>query len=322
MANSMDERRPRALLLSKRANVFYLERCRVQQHNECVVYLTETGEPISQMFNIPDKNTLFLLLGTGTSITNSAMRKLSESNVIVGFCGTGGSPLIASTDITFIVPQNEYRPTEYAQKWFSIFQNDDSRIDLGKKLIRTRMEWTQKAWSKAHKIKLDEDFLSDIKLRVDSAKTTTEILSAEGLWAKFLYKSLASRHEITFSRKEGQGKTGDRSQRVNRLLDHGNYLAYGYAAVALNGLGIPFSLPILHGKTRRGGLVFDVADLIKDQAIMPHCFEVEESYKDIREADKAMRSKVIDYIDKNRTLDQLFNTLKQFASGADARKGD
>lgn len=37
-------------------------------------------------------------------------------------------------------------------------------------------------------------------------------------------------------------------------------------------MGISFALPILHGKTRRGGLVFDLADLVKDAFVMPIAF--------------------------------------------------
>ena len=40
--------KPRALILSKRANVFYLEHVRVMQKDERVVYLTETGEPVER----------------------------------------------------------------------------------------------------------------------------------------------------------------------------------------------------------------------------------------------------------------------------------
>jgi CRISPR-associated protein Cas1 len=56
-------------------------------------------------------------------------------------------------------------------------------------------------------------------------------------------------------------------------LDHGNYLAYGYAAVSLHGMGVPYFLPVLHGKTRRGALVFDIADLFKDWLVMPAAFD-------------------------------------------------
>src|SRR5256885_6518537 len=56
---------------------------------------------------------------------------------------------------------------------------------------------------------------------------------------------------------------------ANRYLDHGNYLAYGLGATATWVLGLPHGLAVLHGKTRRGGLVFDAADLVKDAAILP-----------------------------------------------------
>jgi len=34
-------------------------------------------------------------------------------------------------------------------------------------------------------------------------------------------------------------------------------------------LGLPHGLAALHGKTRRGGLIFDIADMIKDATILP-----------------------------------------------------
>ena len=86
------ERRPQAVMMSKRANVFYLEHVRVMQRDQRVVYMTEAREGLHQFVAIPDKNTAFILLGKGTSITDAAVRKLAESNVIVGFCGSGGSP--------------------------------------------------------------------------------------------------------------------------------------------------------------------------------------------------------------------------------------
>ena len=54
---------PRPLMLSKRANVFYLEHARVMQSDERIVYLTQDGGEFEQMFNIPERNTAFLLLG-------------------------------------------------------------------------------------------------------------------------------------------------------------------------------------------------------------------------------------------------------------------
>lgn len=37
-------------------------------------------------------------------------------------------------------------------------------------------------------------------------------------------------------------------------------------------MGIPHGFAVMHGKTRRGALVFDVADLIKDAIVLPTAF--------------------------------------------------
>ena len=59
---------------------------------------------------------------------------------------------------------------------------------------------------------------------------------------------------------------------ANGFFNHGNYLAYGFAATTLWVLGIPHGFAVMHGKTRRGALVFDVADLIKDAIVLPWAF--------------------------------------------------
>lgn len=41
------------------------------------------------------------------------------------------------------------------------------------------------------------------------------------------------------------------------------------------------SLPISHGATRRGALVFDLADLVKDACIMPYAFIASDRGNDL-----------------------------------------
>src|ERR1700730_10127494 len=71
----MDDISPSSLktiLHSKRANIYYLEKCRVMQKNGRVLYLTEAkGENL--YWNIPIANPTVIMLGTGTSITQAAI---------------------------------------------------------------------------------------------------------------------------------------------------------------------------------------------------------------------------------------------------------
>lgn len=85
-----------------------------------IVYLTETKKE-NLFWNIPIANTTVILLGSGTSVTQAAMRLLSSAGVLVGFCGGGATPLFAGTEVEWLNPQSEYRPTEYVQGWLSFW---------------------------------------------------------------------------------------------------------------------------------------------------------------------------------------------------------
>lgn len=238
--------KPRALLLSKRANVFYLEHVRILQKDERVVYLTETGEDVERFFNIPERNTAFVLLGKGTSITDAAARRLADANVLLGFCGSGGSPLFSVADPVFLAPQSEYRPTEYMQDWVRAWFDEPRRLAMAKRMLRQRLDWAVEAWSDHAEllkrgVKIGDDLLRTFEARIRDAGDTQALLLAEAQWAKALYAKLAQGFKLNdFKREEGKGATESAADRVNGFLDHGNYIAYGYAATALNGLGISF----------------------------------------------------------------------------------
>lgn len=307
--------KPRAVLLSKRANVFYLEHVRVMQKDDRVVYLTDTGADIEQFFNIPERNTAFLLLGKGSSLTDAAARKLADSNVVVGFCGSGGSPLFCAADLTFLTTQSEYRPTEYMQGWMRLWLDDAKRVAAAKRMLKKRLEWALASWSAdaellRRKIVLDDALVRWFESGIDRSATTSDLLSLEGAWAKRLYARLAEGFKLSdFKREEGKGGHESREDDVNGFLDHGNYIAYGYAAVTLNGLGISFALPLLHGKTRRGGLVFDVADLVKDAHVMPLAFA--RGNAGVKQ--QVFRDELIERFHGANILDQLFTFVEELS---------
>ena len=124
-----------------------------------VLYLTEDKNE-NRYWNIPIANTTCLLLGTGTSITQAAMRMLASAGVLVGFCGGGGTPLLMATEIEWLTPQSEYRPTEYLQGWLGFWFDEAKRLKIAKNFQRERIDFIQKVWSKDRDL-IAEDF--DIK---------------------------------------------------------------------------------------------------------------------------------------------------------------
>lgn len=310
MKNIIKNSEFKAIMHSKRANIFYLEKCRVMQKDGRVLYLTE-GKAQNDYWNIPIANTTVILCGMGTSITQAAVRMLSAAGVLIGFVGTGGTPLIAGTEVQWMSPANEYRPTEYVQKWCKFWFDEPKRLWAGKIFQQKRIEYLQKVWGKDTQLQgygfYDDDYdienaIQAFQKKIKSASDTTALLTAEAAFTKALYKFAASNTSHAGFVREQQG-----DDLANRLLDHGNYLAYGIAATTLWVLGIPHGFPVLHGKTRRGALVFDVADLIKDAIVLPNSFiAANESAK---EADyrQIILQKFIDF----KAIDFMFDTIKE-----------
>ncbi len=119
--------------------------------------------------------------------------------------------------------------------------------------------------------------------KVMAANDEQVLLGLEGSRVKNLYRQFRLAHNIHFERDSSD------HQGVNGKLTMGNYMAYGLAASALYTLGISFAFPLLHGKTRRGGLVFDVADVLKDAIIVPMAFALrDKSDSEFRQAVKTM----------------------------------
>lgn len=267
----------KAVLPSKRSLVYYLEYCRVLVSGGCVEYVTDTKSGADYR-NIPIANTTVVLLGTGTSITQAAVREMARAGVMLGFCGSGGTPLVAGMgadlDIGWFPPQSEYRPTEFLQRWASFWFDDKKRLEAAKDLQKARTEYARHCWA-LPRYKL-RDFAPALESQlerhvaaIDAAKSAEQLLATEGEMVKRLYGIAAA---ATGHRSFVRIQADEGADRVNRFLTQGNYLAYGLAATALWVLGIPHSLALLHGKTRRGALVFDVADVIKDAIVLPCAF--------------------------------------------------
>ncbi|QCJ70697.1 subtype I-F CRISPR-associated endonuclease Cas1 [Providencia heimbachae] len=302
----------KTILHSKRANMYYFEHCRVMQKDGRVLYFTEVKNE-NLYFNIPIANTTVLLLGTGTSVTQAAVRMLSQAGVLVGFCGGSGTPFYMSTEVEWFTPQGEYRPTEYLQGWLGFWFDDGKRLSAAKVLQQSRIKYLQKVWQSSRELQ-NEGFvyqdnviqkaLDTFNARTELAENSQELLLTEAQLTKVLYKYAANNTgQKNFTRQH------QAIDKANTFLNHGNYLAYGLAASCLWVLGIPHGFAVMHGKTRRGALVFDIADLIKDAIVLPWAFICGK--EDATEQE--FRQQILQSFVDHQALDFLFDTVKAIA---------
>ena len=318
--HSFDSTDLKTILHSKRANIYYLSHCRVMQKDGRVLYLTE-DDKANLYYNIPIANTTSILLGTGTSITQAAMRLLSQAGVLVGFCGGGGTPLFMGAErevfIEWLTPQSEYRPTEYIQGWMRWWWDDGKRLQAAKRLQHARLAYLQTVWNKDSELKrwgFDSNnervkaLLEDNIHQIHQQTEVMNLLQLEARLTKSLYKLAAQ--------NTGYGdftRDHDGVDKANGFLNHGNYLAYGLGATTAWTLGIPHGFAVMHGKTRRGALVFDIADIIKDALVLPLAFMCASENL----TEQAFRQECITMFTKHKALDYQFEVTKQLAMTTD-----
>lgn len=306
----------KTILHSKRANLYYLQHCRVLVNSGRVEYVTDEGKE-SLYWNIPIANTTAIMLGTGTSVTQAAMRELAKAGVLVGFCGGGGTPLFSGNevqvDVSWLLPQSEYRPTEYLQQWVSFWFDDNARLTAAKAFQHQRIKQIRKQWQRlenkydfAYNAELLDSALQRFSDNIETCQTSQDLLLLEATTTKTLYKIAC--HAVQYG-EFTRSERGNSTDIANRFLDHGNYLAYGLAATACWVLGLPHGLAVLHGKTRRGGLVFDVADVMKDAVVLPQAFISAMDGDDEQE----FRQHCLEQFRKTQALDVMIETLQATA---------
>jgi len=169
-----------------------------------VEYVTEEGRR-SLYWNIPVANTTAVLLGTGTSLTQAAMRELAKAGVLVGFCGGGGTPLFAGTeteqDIAWLLPQSEYRPTEYLQHWGRFWFDEPLRLQAAKMFQKSRLERVRNLWRRQFNSSRDGSWNPDLSQldalvagsakSIDAAPDQVVLLTDEARLSKQLYRLAA-----------------------------------------------------------------------------------------------------------------------------------
>lgn len=286
------------MLFSHRTGIHYIEHCRVVASDEQLSFV-RAKDAIEQHWTIPHSNTCVLLCGPGTSVTHQAAHKLAEEEVMLGFVSGGGTPL-------FFASHSEYRPTEFCQAWLTKWQVDDWRLTVSKQLAHYRCDLVLECYAKDKILQSAVELaVADFRLAIESINSTQELLGHEAVFAKHMYAYNAQRNRSGKFKREPQG-----ADLINQYIDAGNYMAYGLAACVLWVLGIPHAFPVTHGMTRRGALVFDIADAIKDAILLPVAFDA--GAEKVKE--QAHRARCLAAIDKHKALTKLFSIVQDLCA--------
>jgi len=142
-----------------------------------------------------------------------------------------------------------------------------------------------------------------------SIYTSIEQLNlSEAAWAKRSYRKLAKEFNIPLTNKESEDK--NKKNPITFL----NFLSYSVADIAIYHLGYDPNIGILHGRTKGGGLAYDLADIIKPiVALVPSFVARDKGYSLSKVKSNfisdIIRYDLLDYLIK--TLEILFNKKEE-----------
>lgn len=303
-----------SILYSKRANIYYLEYCRIKCKDNRLLYLCKGSDDKGNVYyNIPIANTTCLLLGKGTSITQSAIQMLASAGVLVGFSGSGSTPLLMTNAVEWFTPQGVYRPTEYVQGWLKWWWDDAKKLNIAINFMLARIDFIRKVWAREQLFKdygfdssdpVIEALLNKISDEILQQKSIDSLMQLEARFTKNLYKLASEKTKQANFVRDFTQKDG-----VNSLLNYGHFLSYGLGATTAWVLGIPQGFGILHGKTCRGALVFDIADLVKNALVLPLAFICSAN----KYSSNDFRQQCLLGFTEYKALDFMFATVKKAA---------
>ena len=217
------------LLVTDREGALYLERARIHVEGDRVVYHI-TDDEHRREYNIPHVNLAVLFIGQGTSISQSAMRLLAEESVHLAVTGSGGSPLHMGSLTT-------YSATRHFRELLPIYLEPELSLLAAKAIMRDRCARMRKIgaagaqkWLRQRDTSGLDRLCARFEANLDTAADIPQVLGYEGSFSKACYAEFSGfsgfRGDQKFKREAGQGMSSkdDPVTRVNRLIDHGNYL--------------------------------------------------------------------------------------------------
>ncbi|MEO1538690.1 MAG: type I-F CRISPR-associated endonuclease Cas1f [Pseudomonadota bacterium] len=306
------------LLVTDREGALYLERARVHVEGGRIVY-TITDDENAREFNVPHVNLAVLFLGQGTSITQEAARLLGEEHVHLAITGTGGTPMHMGALTTYVA-------TGHFRRLLPIYSDPNLSLKAATAIMQHRIGRMKSIGGKIAARDLRARHLDGLtaacakfEAALKECRDVAQLLGHEGEFSKACYREYGSLVGLKSFRRNAGAGPADAAQSdepeaakvalANRLIDHGNYLCYGMAGAALWALGIPPHMSIFHGKTRAGGLVFDLADAFKDALVLPLAFAVATGKKSDN-PEKQFRAKLIEAFDDHKVLAKAVETVE------------
>lgn len=232
----------------------YLDRCKIVQDELSVAAYKDSKKIV-----IPLAAINVLLLGPGTSITQSAMRNVVSAGCTALWCGDNVNYIYATG-----MCNSDYSKNLIIQA--KCYSDREKHLSIVRRMYQARYQDTN---------------LSKFSLE--------QMRGMEGKRMKAAYEKAAIDNNIQWNGRVYDQDDWDNQDSVNQMLSVGNNILYSICHAAVIAFGFSPGLGFIHNGGSRS-FVFDIADLYKERCIIPAAFKVAaEKGSDIELMRKACR---------------------------------
>lgn len=151
-------------------------------------------------------------------------------------------------------------------------------------------------------------------------RSIDQLRGIEGMHVREIYQKMARDHKVKWHKRNYDPKNWDSSDKLNQCLSMANAALYGVTEAAILAAGYAPSIGFVHsGKPR--SFVYDVADLVKFETVVPVAFSVAANTKTNHE--QAVRQGCRDMFRKSKLMKQLIPLIDEvLAAGEKDLPGD
>lgn len=218
-----------------------------------------------------------LMLGPGTSITQAAMKVITENGCMIIWCGEGALRFYG-------YGMGETRSAERLMRQAMYFSDPDKHMQVVRRMYSLRFE----------------DLLIE-------GRTLEQIRGMEGVRVRELYKLLARKYKVKWSGRSYRDDEWDAADDLNRALSAANACLYGLCNAAVVSLGYSPGLGFVHtGKMM--SFVYDIADIYEAETTIPAAFEAVAGPR-YEEIEKTVRIACRNRLRERRILKRIANDI-------------
>jgi CRISPR-associated protein Cas1 len=230
---------PRPIPIRERASILFVEKGRLDVLDGAFVMVDEGGIRT----HIPIGGLVCLMLEPGTRVSHAAVALAARAGTLLIWVGEAGVRLYAAGQ-----PGGARADRLLLQARLAL--DDDARLRVVRKM---------------YELRFGED--------APSRRSIDQLRGIEGARVRETYRLLAQRHGATWNGRvydPGEWGTADVA---NRCLSAATAALYGITEAAILAAGYAPAIGFLHSG-KPGSFVYDIADIVKFETVVPEAFRV------------------------------------------------